>query len=188
MSAAASRLCIPFARPSLSPGLPSNTHGPALLRGVIGPSPFGPSGAVERSASVGALPAPEAGLRMGNGSEMACVMLPSVCGSSEAERFTVVMSIGSPASGSEWSSLDGGVLMTGAAAFASASGAAAGPSTGASTSPHPSAGSSTSASRSAPARQFGQMNIGYCGEVNRDRTHLKCHVCEHGATNNDWQG
>jgi hypothetical protein len=32
------------------------------------------------------------------------------------------------------------------------------------------------------------MKMGYCGDVRRARTHLKCQVCEQGATKSDWQG
>lgn len=51
-----------------------------------------------------------------------------------------------------------------------------------------SAGSSTSASKSAAARQLGQVKMGHDGPISNSRMHLKCQVWLQGATKSDWQG
>lgn len=199
ISAAASRLRISAVVASaLRPALPSKTQGPALFLGVMGPSTPGvsPGGdGVRLSRKAMCRPAPDAEFLIGRGSETACGKLPR-CGLSG-----VILTVTSMASTSWTSESSGsGVAGSGGVAIGTA-GAVSVPgvastraSASASASPslfncsHSSASSSTSASRSAPARQLGQMKMGYWGDMSSDLTHLKCQVCEQGATNKDWQG
>lgn len=198
--AAASMLVIsPSVALTVLPALPSKTQGPTLFRGVIGPSlPPGGDG-VRLSPSWFDLRAPETVL-IGNGSEMA--WLTSFLWGVSGVMLTVT-SICSLSTVFDRSGVDVPEPATGAAGSGSGSGSGsssvsgsvstcAGVEASASASfficCHSSASSSTSASKSAPARQLGQMKIGYWGELSSDLTHLKCHVCEQGATNKDWQG
>lgn len=167
----------------LWPALPSKTQGPASFLGVMGASRAFVGGDGVCWSLILARPEPDAGWMIGSGSDVACGRFPRPPGLSGTLKLTVTsMASVSCTIGVSWS--------VGALAGAGASGApfteVLSPfSPSASSCSQSSEGSSTSASRSAPARQLGQMNMGYCGDVRRDLTHLKCHVCEQGATNSD---
>lgn len=189
ISAAAFRLVISDAGSPLScPALPSNTQGPTLFLGVIGPSAPPPGGeGVRPSLKWLARPEPDIGFRMGNGSLVVCGCEDRAVGISGEGITLTVTSITSMSCTGDSGGCIGAVGWTGAGWTlfeVSASCDSFNPSSCC----HSSFGSSTSASRSAPARQLGQTKMGYCGDMSSDFIHLKCHVCEQGATKRDWHG
>lgn len=112
---------------------------------------------------------------MGNGSEVAC----GAVGQPDAAKLTVTSMASvscTVASGVSSVGEGRGGTISGASVSTTAGGAASLGAVSSSMFCHSSPASSTSASKSAPARQLGQMKIGYCGEVSKERTHLKCHV------------
>lgn len=184
ISAAASRLVIsPVGLAPRRPALPSKTQGPASFLGVMGPSvPFIPGGDGVRLVRSGARPAPDAALLMGRGWEIACGIMffcgvPGVMLTVKSILSTSWRSRGWSACPAAGAASDSELSCSSALLLSSCRSCC-----------HSSESSSTSASRSAPARQLGQIKIGYCGEISSDLTHLKCQVCEQGATNRDWQG
>lgn len=127
---------------------------------------------------------------MGNGSEVACGAVGLSAGLAVEAKLTVtsMVSVSWTVASCGSSEGEGGGNSTSGAGTSMVVGAAGSSGPSKSSRFCHSSGSSTSASRSAPARQLGQMKMGYCGEVSKARTHLKCHVWEQGATKSDWQG
>lgn len=112
---------------------------------------------------------------MGNGSEVACgaVGLPDAAKLTVTSMASVSCTVAS--GGSSVRGASGGTT-SGASVSTTVGGTASLGAVNSSIFCHSSPASSTSASKSAPARQLGQMKMGYCGEVSKERTHLKCHV------------
>lgn len=168
-SAAESRLRISLASPDngnpLTFPVPSNTQGPALFRGVIGPSAPPALAAAELCAQLGCAAALTTG-GMGTGSDIVCWIRSGTegeaCGGEGVAMSTcIVMSATSPESepvSRAWVAegpASGGTTSLLDSLFASE---LAESSLICCQSSH---GSSTSASRSAAARQLGQTKMGY---------------------------